>query len=141
MRHSALDEVLKQSDIVSVHLKLSDLSTGLLNESRLRLMRKSAYLVNTARGAIVDEAALVKVLREGSIAGAALDVFVNEPLSPASPLLALDNVVLTPHVGWPTDSGFEGFARNATEIILNYMDGTMPRAHNPEALERRRDHR
>jgi phosphoglycerate dehydrogenase-like enzyme len=136
-----LDEVLRQSDVVSVHLKLSDLSTGLLNEARLRLMRKSAYLVNTARGAIVDEAALVTVLREGSVAGAALDVFVNEPLSPTSPLLELDNVVLTPHLGWPTDSGFEGFADNATEIILNYMDGTMPRAHNPEALERRRDHR
>jgi phosphoglycerate dehydrogenase-like enzyme len=136
-----LDEVLNKSDIVSVHLKLSDLSKGLLNEPRLRLMRKSAYFVNTARGAIVDEAALVKVLKEGSIAGAALDVFVNEPLSPTSPLLELDNVVLTPHLGWPTDSGFESFADNATEIILNYMDGKMPRAHNPEALERRRNYR
>ena len=136
-----LEEVLRLSDVVSVHLKLSDLSTGLLNEARLRLMRKSAYLVNTARGAIVDEIALVKVLREGCIAGAALDVFVEEPLAPASPLLELDSVVLTPHLGWPTDAGFEGFADNATEIILNYMDGKMPRAHNPEALERRSRYR
>jgi phosphoglycerate dehydrogenase-like enzyme len=133
-----LEEVLQNSDVVSVHLRLSDLSHGLLSEERLRLMKKSAYLVNTARGAIVDESALVKLLSEEAIAGAALDVFLDEPLPAISPFLRLDNVVLTPHLGWPTDSGFEGFARNAVEIILKYMDGEALRAHNPEALERRK---
>lgn len=133
-----LEEVLRTADVVSVHLKLSDESKNLLNEARLRLMKKSAYLVNTARGAIVDEMALVKVLKENAIAGAALDVFVEEPLSENHPLLDLDNVVLAPHLGWPTDSGFEGFAENAVTNILDYMDGKLTRALNPEALQHRR---
>ncbi|MFQ5852058.1 MAG: D-2-hydroxyacid dehydrogenase family protein [Candidatus Binatia bacterium] len=133
----ALEEVLKTADVVSVHLKLSEKSKGLLNETRLRLMKKSAYLVNTARGAIIDEEALIRVLREKVIAGAALDVFVEEPLPSSSPLLQLDNVVLTPHLGWPTDAGFQGFAENAVENILNYMEGKLTRAANPEAVERR----
>jgi phosphoglycerate dehydrogenase-like enzyme len=133
-----LDDVLRAADVVSVHLKLSDESKNLLNETRLRSMKKSAYLVNTARGAIVDEIALVKVLKERAIAGAALDVFVEEPLRKNHPLLDLDNVVLAPHLGWPTDSGFEGFAENAVTNILDYMDGKLTRALNPEALQHRR---
>jgi phosphoglycerate dehydrogenase-like enzyme len=137
-RYMPLDEVLKNADVVSVHLKLSDQSKGLLNEARLRLLKKTAYLINTARGAIVDEEALVAVLRENLIAGAALDVFTKEPLPQSSGLLKLDNVVLTPHLGWPTDSGFEGFAETATENILSYMEGKLVRALNPEALEERK---
>jgi phosphoglycerate dehydrogenase-like enzyme len=133
-----LEDVLQNADVVSVHLKLSEQSRGLLNEARLRRMKKSAYLLNTARGAIVDESALIKVLKENAIAGAALDVFTEEPLPPGSPLLELDNVVLTPHIGWPTDSGFEGFAENAVENILSYMEGKLTRAVNPEAREKRR---
>jgi phosphoglycerate dehydrogenase-like enzyme len=136
--YMTLEDVLKTSDVVSVHLKLSDQSKGLLDESRLRLMKKSAYLINTARGAIVDERALGKLLREKSIAGAALDVFVEEPLAKSSPLTQLDNVVLAPHLGWPTDAGFRGFAENAVENILSYMEGKLTRAVNPEAVERRK---
>jgi phosphoglycerate dehydrogenase-like enzyme len=132
-----LDDVLETADVVSVHLALSAQSKNLLNEARLRMMKKSAYLVNTARGAIVDEAALVRVLRENAIAGAALDVFVEEPLPKNHPLLELDNVVLAPHLGWPTDSGFAGFAENAVTNILDYMDGKLTRALNPEALKNR----
>lgn len=135
--YMSLEEVLKNADLVSVHLKLSDQSRGLLNEDRLRLMKKTAYLVNTARGAIVDETALIKVLQEGAIGGAALDVFTEEPLPPNSPLLKLDNVVLTPHLGWPTDAGFQGFAENAVQNILDYMDGKLTRPLNPEAFEKR----
>jgi phosphoglycerate dehydrogenase-like enzyme len=133
-----LEEVLNTADVVSVHLKLSDESKNLLNDARLRLMKKSAYLVNTARGAIVDETALVKVLQENAIAGAALDVFVEEPLAKNHPLLELENVVLAPHLGWPTDSGFEGFAENAVVNILDYAQGKLTRALNPEALEFRK---
>jgi phosphoglycerate dehydrogenase-like enzyme len=132
-----LDEVLSTADVVTVHLKLSDESKDLLNEARLRSMKKTAYLVNTARGAIVDETALIKVLQENAIAGAALDVFAQEPLAKNHPLLELDNVVLAPHLGWPTDSGFEGFAENAVTNILDYMDGKLTRALNPEALQHR----
>ena len=133
-----LEEVLQRADVVSVHLALSDQSKDLLDETRLRLMKKSAYLINTARGAIVDETALVKVLKENAIAGAALDVFVEEPLPKDHPLLELDNVVLAPHLGWPTDLSFEHFADNAVTNILDYMDGKLTRALNPEALEHRR---
>lgn len=135
--YMSLEEVLKTADVVSVHLKLSDQSRGLLNENRLRLMKRTAYLINTARGAIVDEEALCKVLNEKAIAGAALDVFVEEPLPASSPLLDLDNVVLAPHLGWPTDSGFEGFAENAAQNILDYMEGKLTRAVNPEALDKK----
>jgi len=136
--YMALDDVMRQADVVSVHLALSDQSRNLLNEARLRLMKKSAYLVNTARGAIADENALVQILKERAIAGAALDVFFEEPLPAHHPLRALDNVVLAPHLGWPTDSGFEGFAENAVNNILDYMGGKLTRVINPEALQNRR---
>jgi phosphoglycerate dehydrogenase-like enzyme len=133
-----LEEVLQRADVVSIHLALSDQSRNLLDERRLRLLKKSAYLVNTARGAIVDETALVKILKENAIAGAALDVFVEEPLARNHPLLELENVVLTPHLGWPTDLSFEHFAENAVTNILDYMEGKLTRALNPEALKYRR---
>jgi phosphoglycerate dehydrogenase-like enzyme len=135
--YMALEDVLRNADVVSVHLKLSDQSRNLLDEARLRLMKKTAYLINTARGAIVEEEALARILRDGVIAGAALDVFVEEPLPQTSPLLQLNNLVLTPHLGWPTDSGFEGFAENAVINILDYMDGKLTRALNPQALKNR----
>jgi phosphoglycerate dehydrogenase-like enzyme len=133
-----LDEVLGTADVVSIHLALSDQSRNLLNEARLGMMKRSAYLINTARGAIVDETALVKALKENSIAGAALDVFVEEPLPQNHPLIELDNIVLAPHLGWPTDLSFEHFAGNAVANILDYMDGKLTRALNPEALNNRR---
>lgn len=136
--YMTLEEVLQNADVVSVHLTLSDQSTNLLDETRLQLMKKTAYLVNTARGAIVNEAALVKLLGAGAIAGAALDVFAEEPLATDHPLRQLDNVVLSPHLGWPTDSGFAGFAENAVANILDYQQGKLTRALNPEALQYRR---
>jgi phosphoglycerate dehydrogenase-like enzyme len=139
--YAPLDQLMGEADVISVHLKLSEQSRNLLNEARLRSMKPTAYLVNTARGAIVDEPALVRILQEKAIAGAALDVYVQEPLPADHPLLSLDNVVLAPHLGWPTDSGFEGFAENAVANILDYMEGKLTRALNPEALEYRKAHR
>ena len=105
-----LDEVLARSDVVSVHLRLSPQSTGLLSRERLALLRPDAYLINTARGAIVDESALVEMLQTGRLAGAALDVFHEEPLPDDHPLRRLDNVLLTPHVGWPSAGNFAFWA-------------------------------
>lgn len=133
-----LDDLLRSVDIVSVHLKLSDQSRGLLDESRLRLMGPTTLLVNTARGAIVDEDALVRVLREGALGGAALDVFVEEPLPTDSPLRKLDNVVLTSHIGWPSDASYAEFAESAVEVVEAYLEGKLLRALNPEAREARR---
>lgn len=97
-----LRELLAASDIVSLHLPLTDATTGLLDRSALSVMKKDAVLVNTSRGAIVDEVALVDALRNGPLAAAGLDVFTVEPVALDNPLLALDNVVLSPHVTWYT---------------------------------------
>src|ERR687898_223420 len=101
-----LEDLLARSDVVSVHLKLSPASTGLLDAQRLARMTPGAILVNTARGAIVDEQALVEALRSGRLAGAGLDVFATEPLPAGHPLRTAPNVVITPHIGWKVEEVF-----------------------------------
>ena len=118
-----LDDLLRESDVVSIHAALTPESRGLLDARRLGLMQPSACLVNTARGPIVDEAALVAALAEGRIAGAGLDVFDEEPLRAGHPLTKLSNVVLTPHLGWPTDEAYDHFANAAADVLLAYLDG------------------
>ncbi len=92
-----LERLLREADVLSIHCELTDATRHLIGARELGLMKPTALLINTARGAIVDEAALVTALRERRIAAAALDVFETEPASPSNPLLALDNVVATPH--------------------------------------------
>lgn len=118
-----LDQLMAEADVVSIHASLSPASRGLIDARRLELMKPTAYLVNTARGPIVDEAALIAVLSERRIAGAGLDVFDQEPLPPGHPLTKLPNVVITPHIGWPTDHGYHRFAEAASDVLLAYMDG------------------
>jgi phosphoglycerate dehydrogenase-like enzyme len=121
-----LDTLLRESDVVTLHLRLSDRSRGLITARHLGLMKPSAFLVNTARGPIVDEAALLQALRARRIAGAALDVFDVEPLPARHPLLGLDNVVLTPHLGFVTAEGYDVFFGQAVESILAFLDGKTP---------------
>ena len=121
-----LDELLRTSDVISVHLRLSPESTGLLNAERLQSMKPGSILINTSRGAIVDEAALVNALINGPLAGAGLDVFTNEPLSPDSPLRSLNNVMLTPHIGWTVEEVFAEFAEIACTQLLQYLEGNLP---------------
>lgn len=97
-----LDDLLALADIVSIHLPLTDETRGVLNADRLALMKRGAILLNTGRGGLVDEHALAELLRSGHLAGAGIDVFGTEPVSCESPLLALGNVVVTPHVAWLT---------------------------------------
>lgn len=129
-RVAELDDLLPQVDVLSVHLKLSDLSRGLLDERRLDLLADHAIVINTARGAIIDESALAERLAGGRLGGAGLDVFTTEPLPADSPLRGLDNVLLTPHVGWTVDQNLEEFAEDTVGHVLAYLDGRL----RPEAL-------
>ena len=136
-----LDDLLERSDVVSVHLKLSPESTGLLDAQRLARLRPGAILVNTARGAIVDERALVEALRSGRLAGAGLDVFATEPLPADHPLRTAPNVVLTPHIGWKVDEVFAEWAEIAAEQLAAWLDGRLPPAEvlDPAAADVPRD--
>lgn len=118
-----LDDLLRDADVVSIHASLTAESRGLLDARRIGLLKPTAYLVNTARGPIVEEAALITALMERRIAGAGLDVFDREPLPAGHALTRLPNVVLTPHIGWPTDEGYQRFADRACDVLLAYLDG------------------
>jgi phosphoglycerate dehydrogenase-like enzyme len=120
-----LDELLETSDVVSVHLQLSEESAGLINKDRLTKMKPGAILINTSRGSIVDENALIEVLRNGRLAGAGLDVFGHEPLAIDSPLRNFDNVILTPHIGWTVEEVFEEFSNIACTQIMEYLNGAL----------------
>jgi phosphoglycerate dehydrogenase-like enzyme len=98
-----LDEVLATSDVNSLHLPLTKETSGLLNAGRLGRMKDGAIIVNTARGGLIDETTLISALKGGRLAGAALDAFAEEPVDPANELLALPNVLVTPHVAWLTN--------------------------------------
>jgi phosphoglycerate dehydrogenase-like enzyme len=119
----AKEQLLERADVVSIHLKLSERSRGLIGAAELARMKPGAYLINTSRGPIVDEAALVEALRAGTIGGAGLDVFDIEPLPVDHPLRSAPNTVLTPHLGYVTTGGYELFYRDAVEDIEAFRRG------------------
>ncbi|MCV7028631.1 D-2-hydroxyacid dehydrogenase family protein [Mycobacterium sherrisii] len=121
------------SDVVSVHVVLSDRTRGLVGEPELALMRPHAYLINTSRGPIVDEAALIAALQTGRIAGAGIDVFDVEPPDPDHPLRRLPNVTLSPHLGYVTRETLSAFYADSIEAVVAWLDGSPIRIANPEA--------
>ena len=125
------EELLRQSDIVSIHVVLSPRTRGMIGAREFALMQPTAYLVNTARGPIVDEAALLAALREKRIAGAGLDVYATEPLPLDHPLRKLDNVVLSPHLGYVTLENFRGSYGGVVEDIRAFLDGKPIRLLEP----------
>ena len=133
-----LETLLKESDYISIHTPLTPETRHMIGERELRMMKPTAYLINTARGPIVDEAALVRALKEGWIKGAALDVFENEPeLTPG--LAELDNVVLAPHIGSASTETRSKMADMAVDNLLSVLRGERPEnIVNPEVWERRR---
>ena len=134
----SLEDLMRQSDVVSVHLALNAGTTGLVNGDLMRLMKPTAYFINTARADCTDEAALVELLQQRKIAGAGLDVFQQEPLPAGHPLLALDNVVLTAHAGYPADFSYEQFAEGSVANIEAFIEGRLDNAVNPEAAANRK---
>ena len=116
-------ELFEQSDVLSIHLVLSERTRGLVGAGELALMKQSAYLVNTSRGPIVDETALVQALAEGRIAGAGLDVYDTEPLPAGHPLLALENTVLTPHLGYVSATALAEMYGQVVEDLAAHLRG------------------
>jgi phosphoglycerate dehydrogenase-like enzyme len=117
------DELFRQSDVFSIHLILSDRTRGIVGARELNMMKKTAYLVNTSRGDIIEEAALLKVLQEKRIAGAAIDVYGVEPLPADHAIRKLDNVLLTPHLGYVSVENLSRMYRDAMEDIIAFLDG------------------
>lgn len=129
-----LDRLMQSSDVVSVHVPLTAETAGMLDESTLRLMRPNAYLVSASDAGVFDMNALADLLRNRLIAGAALDVFESHPISPQNPLLALDNVILSPHIGGSTVETVQRHSQMMSADILWFVQGKMPRnIVNPDA--------
>ncbi|CQD05625.1 D-3-phosphoglycerate dehydrogenase [Mycobacterium europaeum] len=125
--------LFEESDVVSVHLVLSERTRGLVGESELALMKPHAFLINTSRGPIVDEAAMIAALTAGRIAGAGLDVYDVEPLPLDHPLRLLPNVTLAPHLGYVTREMLGAFYSDTVEAVVAWLDGDPIRIANPEA--------
>jgi len=126
-------KLLADSDVVSIHLKFSDRSRGLIGAADLARMKKTAILVNTSRGPIVDQAALLDALRAGAIGCAALDVYEIEPLPADHPMRTAPRTVLTPHIGFVADDNYTVFYGQSVENLLAFMDGTPLRIIDPDA--------
>lgn len=138
LTYRELDELLRVADYITVHVPLNPATRHLIGDREIGLMKKSAYLINTSRGPVVDERALVHALKEGRIAGAGLDVFEHEPLTPSSPLVELDNVVLLPHIGSASLATRSAMASLAAECVIAVLSGRVPPALvNRELLETR----
>ena len=127
----AKDDLLARADVVSIHLVLGDRTRRLIGARELSRMKRTAYLVNTSRGPIVDEAALVAAVRQGTIAGAGLDVYDEEPLPLDHPLRNLPNTVITPHLGYVTEEGYRIFYGQALEDVKAWLAGKPVRELRP----------
>ncbi len=136
-RYVTLETLLKESDFVTLHVPLLPETTGMIGAAQLAMMKPTAYLINAARGPVVDERALIAALQAGQIAGAGLDVYETEPIDASSPLLAMENVVKLPHVGSATGATRQAMVNLATENLLAVLQGKPPLTPvNPEVLSR-----
>jgi D-3-phosphoglycerate dehydrogenase len=130
-----LPELLRRSDVVTIHVPLSDGTRSLIGDAELKLMKSTALLINTARGAVVEQAALVRALEHGWIAGAGLDVFEPERLEPDHPLLGFPNVIATPHVAFYSEESLQTLARSAATNVALVLQGHLPLSIvNPSVL-------
>ena len=138
-RFVPLETLLRESDFVTLHVPLLPQTSGMIGAAELALMKPTAYLINAARGPVVDERALIAALQAGRIAGAGLDVYENEPLPASSPLLAMENVITLPHVGSATEATRQAMVDLATDNVLAVLQGKPPLTPvNPDALSKRK---
>lgn len=134
-----LDTLFEESDFITVHVPLTNQTHHMINEEKLRLMKKTAYLINNSRGAVIDETALYRALKEEWIAGAGLDVYEREPTQLNNPLLKFDNVVLAPHISSSSHETRSRMAKMVAENLIAFFEGTTPpNLVNPEVLKIRK---
>jgi D-3-phosphoglycerate dehydrogenase len=133
------DELFRRSDIVSLHLVLGERTQGIVGAHELSLMKPTAFMINTARGPLIDETALLDTLQRRRIAGAALDVFWEEPIPEDHPLLGLDNVILTPQLGYAVEESYRAFYEGTVETVTAFLAGKPIRVTNPDVLPRALD--
>ena len=127
--------LLSDSDFISIHAPLTNETRHSFGENELKAMKKTAYLINTARGPIIDEKALYKALKERWIAGASLDVMEKEPPDWRNPLLKLDNIIITPHISFYSEESYVELKTRTAEAVLSVLKGELPRAFvNPQAV-------
>lgn len=136
VKYVSKDELLATSDFISIHLALSDRTRGLIGAAELAKMKKTAILINTSRGPIVDEAALIAALQNGTIAHAGLDVYDKEPLPAGHPLTKLDNVTLVPHLGYVVEDSYRYFYEGTVKDIEAWLDGNPINLLNPDVLKK-----
>ncbi|MBX3497876.1 MAG: D-2-hydroxyacid dehydrogenase family protein [Alphaproteobacteria bacterium] len=129
------DELLATSDVITIHMILSGRTRGLIGAADFARMKRGVIFVNTSRGPIVEEAALVAALKSGHVASAGLDVYDVEPMRPGHALVELDNVVLSPHLGYVVEPAFRAFYADAIENFLAWLDGKPIRVMNPETVK------
>jgi D-3-phosphoglycerate dehydrogenase len=122
-----LETLLKNADFISIHAPLTSETRGMIGENELRMMKRTAYIINTARGPIIQEKALYNALKNGWIAGAGLDVYEKEPPDPDNPLFKLENVILTPHIAYYTKEAIWRLEMSAVEEAIRILQGKMPR--------------
>ena len=137
LQSAELDELMKRSDIITVHLPVNSDTLNLINAERVFMMKPSAYLINTASTFVVDNEAMIKALKEKRIAGAGFDVYETWPVQPDSPLLDLDNVVLTPHIGGATYETIERYSTMIVDDVERFFKGERPKhIKNPQVLQK-----
>jgi phosphoglycerate dehydrogenase-like enzyme len=141
VRRVEKDDLFRLSDVLSIHVRLSERTRGLVTARELALMKPEAYLINSSRGPIVVEADLIAALRAGRLAGAGLDVFDAEPPPADHPFRTMDNVTVTPHLGYVTRETLTAFYEDTLEAVLAFADGTPIRVANPAALVHARQQR
>jgi len=132
-----LTALLQQSDLIVLNCPLTEENRGMIGEQALNLMKPDAYIINTARGPLIDEVALANALQNKRIAGAALDVVCQEPIQSSNPLLQFDNVLITPHIAWYSEESMEEGRRRAAEDVVRVLKGDLPGyPANPEAFDK-----
>jgi D-3-phosphoglycerate dehydrogenase len=131
-----LENLLKESDFVSIHAPHTPETRGLIGENQLKIMKRTAHIINTSRGPLIDEKALMKALKKNWICGAGLDVYEKEPPSLNNPLLKLENVILTPHIAWYTEEASKRLEKLAIQRTVELLQGKIPKTIvNPEVLK------